>query len=223
MWKTDMMITMIGLLPLTLLYNLTVSHAAQFRHPGEGTFEVSSHGRYGWLPDSMLDILYTHHANIHGLAPGVEVAWVKGGFHLLATGSMLKVTTEDSVWQEKGVSMEEAEWVEPNLTLWDANLAFCYEFPIASWVRIMPGMGWGAVFVKGELTSYPTTGEAGGDIDSREKLADSSGEPLQFPRRFYAQSILLNARFYPTDHWVISIENGLRMYLYSGLSVGYQF
>ena len=193
-----MMTTMIGLLPLTLLFNLTVSHAAPFRHPGEGTFEVSSHGRYGWLPDTMLDILYTHHANIHGLAPGLEAAWVKGGFHLLATGSMLKVTTEDSAWQEKGVSMEEAEWVEPNLTLWDANLAFCYEFPITSWARIMPGMGWGAVFVKGELTSYPTTGEAGGDINSREKLADSSGEALQHGKRYFTCSPLQTKHFKAT-------------------------
>ncbi|MDP6934716.1 MAG: hypothetical protein QGG40_17480, partial [Myxococcota bacterium] len=131
-----------------------------YRHAGTAGLELSLGGFQGRVPDALLDSFYQQHGTLRGRGPSVDVGWYREGFLLRLSAHHLTVTTPDGVWLEKGKDKQDAVWAEQDLRLWGAELAFCYEFVVTRAIRLMTGIGYGAILREGSLVMYPTEGTA---------------------------------------------------------------
>jgi len=190
----------------------------------EWQLEAAATARYGFMPDSFLDKLFEIHGHVEGFGPGLELGWTRDGFHATALCELLFVTTPDQVWLEKGAKLVDTKWVEAELKLLSVGLIFAYEFRIYGPVSIVPHMGYAPVYLRGQLTEYPTiSSERGTSAEERTKAPDVEGEAIGLPKKFLGSDLGARLRVQPGGRWFISADLGWRMVIYSGLSAGIAF
>lgn len=190
-----------------------------WRHPGKGHFEVGLHARYGFVPDLVLDPFFSEHGAVAGVAPGLEIGWTKGGFHLWADFSPLVITSPSGVWLVAGDEIADARWVELSGAYVGTALVMSYEFKLARILGIGPGVGYGPMLDIGDMRQYPTRaveGTDGNTLEEREKIDEADGSQLPLPLQ--GTVLLLRTSLRPVDAVSISLDLGFRLYFFGGLA-----
>jgi hypothetical protein len=209
-----------ALLGLTLglwLLTPTVAQARDWR------IEASVAGRYGFVPDALLDGMFDLHGTVQGFGPGLELGWTRDGFHALLNVEDLFVTTPDQVWLERDAENRDAKWVEVDMQLLSYGLIFAYELRLAGPVSLMPALGFVPLHLNGTMREYRTTGERDTPVEERTKDPDAKGEIIKLPLQFRSSDLGLRLRVQPQERWFLSLDTGWRVIFYTGLNAGVSF
>ncbi len=209
-----------ALRPAALACLLAAPGVAQAR---DWRLEASMSGRYGMIPDALLDKLFDLHGSIRGLGPGVELGWTRDGFHALAVAELVMVTTPDQIWLEKDAKKVDAVWVENDLRILSYGLIFGYEWRLVGPVSVMPAIGFVPVHLKGALIQFPTDGGRDTPAEDRTKGDGAKGSPIRMPMNFNSSDLGLRIRVQPSERWFLSLDGGWRMMIYAGLTTGAAF
>ncbi len=186
-------------------------------------FQVNMLVHYGFLPDSLLDKWFEIHGRVEGLAPGIEISWERGGFNMSGLFETLLVLTPDQVWLEKDKTANDAVWVEQDLKLMAVSLVFSYEFGLPWRLTLVPGIGYGIVYRKGEIWQFPTIGTADTPVTERVVAPGEKGSVYVMPKSFQQGDLSLRLRYRPTHRWLFSADLGFHLFVYTGLSAGLRF
>ena len=175
---------------------------------------------YGFMPKAFLDRYFDVHGRLHGVGPGVELAWTRHGFHAIAVFQTNFITMPDQVWLEKGDPITQAKWMEADLALLSMGVIFAYEIPLFGKLSVMPGIGFVPIYLKGEMLEYRTDGGPDTPVEDRKKVEALPGTPIKLPQQFKGNDLQLRLRLRPRERFFLSADFGWRMVLYSGLAVG---
>lgn len=208
---------MIPLLLGSLLFSAAVGATPT---PRSWHVEATVLGGWSGIPSSLLDNWFSLHGSLAGPAGGLSLGWEKDGFHAVAGWQTLVVTMEPQVWLEKHHPTEDAKWVEEDLSLTSLSGTFAHDIRIWRGLALTPGIGWGPVWTRGSVQTWPTLGHSDTPLPERWKKPDSKAETVALPRRFLSGDLSLQVRYRSPRHFFLHLTGGWHTVLYLGAGVG---